>query len=224
MRPKICNKLKKVVAIVVLILIVDQASKIYIKTHFHIGEEVNVIGEWFKLKFVENPGAAYGVSLGGYTGKVLLSALRIILSGGIIWWIYKNIRRGASNYFIVPMALILAGAIGNLIDGAIYGVLFDHGTVYYEEQGYWDWSIRGIPYTEQVSSLDFSGYNAPFLGCVVDMLYFPLFEFTWPEWIPVVGGTHTEFFRYIFNIADSAISVGVAFLLLFRKKAFENVE
>ncbi len=215
--------MKKVAAIVALILIIDQVSKIYIKTHFHIGEEVNVIGEWFKLKFVENPGAAYGFHLGGYSGKILLSLLRIILSGGIIWWVYKNIQQGASNYFIIPMAMILAGAIGNLVDGALYGVLFDHGTIYYEDQGYWDWSVQGIPYTEQVSQLDFSGYNAPFLGCVVDMLYFPLFEFTWPEWVPFVGGSHAEFFRYIFNIADSAISIGVFFLLIFRKKAFENV-
>lgn len=216
--------MKKVAAIVALILIIDQVSKIYIKTHFHIGEEVSVIGDWFKLKFVENPGAAYGFNLGGYSGKILLSVLRVVLSGGIIWWVHKNIQRGASNYFSIPMAMILAGAIGNLIDGALYSVLFDHGTVYYEEQGYWDWSIQGIPYKEQVSSLDFSGYNAPFLGCVVDMLYFPLFEFTWPEWVPFVGGSHGEFFRYIFNVADSSISIGVFFLLIFRKKAFENVE
>ncbi len=216
--------MKKVSLIVALVILIDQVSKIYIKTNFHIGEEVDVIGEWFKLKFVENPGAAYGFQLGGYNGKILLSLLRMVLSGLIIWWVNKNINRGASNYFSIPMAMILAGAIGNLIDGALYGVLFDHGTVYYEQQGYWDWSVQGIPYVEQVSNLDYSGYNAPFFGCVVDMLYFPLFEFTWPEWIPGVGGTKTEFFRYIFNIADSSISIGVFFLLLFRKKAFLNVQ
>ncbi len=216
--------MKKVTLIVILVLIIDQVSKIYIKTHFHIEEEVNVLGDWFKLKFVENPGAAYGFHLGGYTGKILLSLLRIVLSIGIIGWIYKNIQKGAGNYFIIPMAMILAGAIGNLIDGVFYGVLFDEGTVYYTQGKYWDWSNQEIPYTERVSKLDFSGYNAPFLGCVVDMLYFPLFEFTWPEWVPFLGGSHAEFFRYIFNIADSAISVGVACLLLFRKKAFETIE
>lgn len=214
--------MKKVTSVVVLILLIDQILKIYVKTHFYIGEEVNVIGEWFKLKFVENPGAAYGFHIGGNTGKIILSAFRILLSLAIIWWVYKQVKNGASNYFIIPMAMILAGAIGNLIDGALYGLLFDHGTVYYPEHNYWGWDVINMPYQQQLSKLDFSGYNAPFLGSVVDMLYFPLFKFTWPDWMPIVGGERFEFFRYIFNIADASISIGVFFLILFKKRAFKK--
>ena len=209
--------MKKVALVVFIILLIDQVTKIYVKTHMAIGESFNVAGlDWFQIHFVENPGAAYGFHLGGYTGKLILSALRIFLIILIAWWINKNIKTGASNFYIYPMAMILAGAAGNLIDGIFYSVMFDQGTIL-GANGEWE-----VPqqYVGKVAKLDWSGYNKPFLGCVVDMFHFPFGNF--PEWVPIVGGK--EFFSYVFNVADSAITLGVTFLLLFRKKAFKGIE
>ncbi|AQX04155.1 lipoprotein signal peptidase [Elizabethkingia meningoseptica] len=207
--------MKKIIAVTLLILIIDQASKLYIKTHFHLGESVDVFS-WFKLAFVENPGMAYGLHFGGAIGKYALSLVRIALVIGIIVMFKKWLREGASNYLIIPMAMIFAGAIGNLIDGMFYGLLFDTGTVFESSIGRW------IGY-DGISKIGAgSGYASFMNGCVVDMLYFPLFKFNWPSWIPGIGGTEFEFFRPVFNIADSAITVGAIIILIFKKKAFPN--
>lgn len=204
--------MKQVGIIVFLVLLIDQITKFYIKTQFEYGEAVQVFN-WFQLKFVENPGMAYGAEFGGLTGKVVLSVLRIFLIAGIAWFIYKSIPKHDNNYFKVGMALVFAGAIGNLFDSLFYGMIFDSGLTWNLDRQGWD-SYSGI------SKADFSGYSGFLKGCVVDMFYFPLFEFTWPEWVPVVGGNHFEFFSYIFNIADASITVGGAIILFFRKKVF----
>lgn len=210
--------MKKIIAITVLILLLDQFSKIYVKTHFYLGESVNVFGlSWFKLTFVENPGMAYGLHFGGLWGKYTLIILRIVLAIGMVMLFKKWLREGASNYLIIPMAMIFAGAIGNVFDGIFYGVIFDSGTFYDTASGRW------IDYSGISKLTAFGhGYSDLMKGCVVDMLHFPLVDTTWPDWVPIFGGKRVEFFKYIFNIADSSITLGALFLYFFRRKAFPN--
>lgn len=207
--------MKKVGLITLFVLLIDQSLKIYIKTHFEIEESVSIF-PWFKLSFVENPGMAYGLHLGsGYVGKIFLSTLRMILSIGILYWIYHHIKNNASNHFVVPMSLIFAGAIGNLIDSAFYGLIFDSGVIFDEHMDKW------LNYLG-VSRFHVPGYSFFMGGCVVDMLSFSFIDGHFPEWVPYFGGQPFEFFRPIFNIADTAISVGVVLLFLFPKKAFAH--
>ncbi|KFC24750.1 lipoprotein signal peptidase [compost metagenome] len=210
--------MKKIIAITFLILLIDQFSKIYVKTHFYLGESINVFGlDWFKLTFVENPGMAYGLHFGGLWGKYALIILRIALAIGMVVLFKKWLREGASNYLIIPMAMIFAGAIGNVFDGIFYGVIFDSGTFYDVA------SERWIDYGGVSKLTAFGdGYSDLMKGCVVDMLHFPLVDTTWPDWVPIFGGNRIEFFKYIFNVADSSITVGALFLYIFRKKAFPN--
>ena len=210
--------MKKIIAITFLILLIDQFSKIYVKTHFYLGESINVFGlDWFKLTFVENPGMAYGLHFGGLWGKYALIILRIALAIGMVVLFKKWLKEGASNYLIIPMAMIFAGAIGNVFDGIFYGVIFDSGTFYDTA------SERWIDYGGVSKLTAFGdGYSDLMKGCVVDMLHFPLVDTTWPDWVPIFGGNRIEFFKYIFNVADSAITVGALFLYIFRKKAFPN--
>ena len=210
--------MKKIIAITFLILLIDQFSKIYVKTHFYLGESINVFGlDWFKLTFVENPGMAYGLHFGGLWGKYALIILRIALAIGMVVLFKKWLREGASNYLIIPMAMIFAGAIGNVFDGIFYGVIFDSGTFYDVA------SERWIDYGGVSKLTAFGdGYSDLMKGCVVDMLHFPLVDTTWPDWVPIFGGNRIEFFKYIFNVADSSITVGALFLYIFRKKAFQN--
>jgi signal peptidase II len=208
--------MKKILAITFLVLLIDQASKIYIKTHFNLDDSISVL-PGFKLTFVENPGMAYGFHFGGIIGKYLLVILRIFLIGGMVYMFKKWLKEGASNYLLIPMAIIFAGAIGNLIDGMFYGMLFDSGTVYDSRIDRW------IGYGGVSKFAEFGhGYSTFMKGCVVDMLHFPLVDWYVPDNWPIIGGKHIEFFKYIFNVADSAITVGAAFLLIFRKKAFPN--
>ena len=210
--------MKKIIAITFIILLIDQFSKIYVKTHFYLGESINVFGlDWFKLTFVENPGMAYGLHFGGLWGKYALIILRIALAIGMVVLFKKWLKEGASNYLIIPMAMIFAGAIGNVFDGIFYGVIFDSGTFYDTA------SERWIDYGGVSKLTAFGdGYSDLMKGCVVDMFHFPLVDTTWPDWVPIFGGNRIEFFKYIFNVADSAITVGALFLYIFRKKAFPN--
>lgn len=208
--------MKKILAVTFLILLIDQASKIYIKTHFNLDDSISVL-PGFKLTFVENPGMAYGLHFGGVIGKYFLVILRIFLIGGMVYMFKKWLQQGASNYLIIPMAIIFAGAIGNLIDGMFYGLIFDSGTVYDPSIDRW----IGYGGISKIASAG-EGYSSFMRGCVVDMLHFPIVDWNVPENYPIIGGKHIEFFKYIFNVADSAITVGAVFLLIFRKKAFPN--
>lgn len=207
------KKLKKITVIVFLVVLIDQISKYYIKTHFHLGESLTVFPDWFHLVFVENPGMAYGMQWGGLAGKIGLAVLRWILIAWGFYFLMTGGKKYKSNYFLIPVGLIIAGALGNVIDSTFYGLIFDSGTT-------WDADTQDWIGYYGVSQLDSSGYAPIFQGCVVDMLHFPLFEYHIPEIIPVLGGKSGVFFSPVFNIADSAISVGGAILLLFRNKAF----
>lgn len=194
--------LKKAYLIVILVLLIDQISKIYIKTHFMLEERVRVFS-WFQIYFIENEGMAWGAELPSWLGgKLALTVFRIFAVVGIGWWLNDAIKKGQSKYLIVSISLILAGAFGNIIDSVFYGLIFDHS--------------HG-----QVATL-FSDnpYGTMFHGKVVDMLYFPLFDGNFPSWFPIWGGKHFSFFNAIFNVADAAISIAVGILIVFNKKAF----
>lgn len=182
--------------VILLVIILDQALKIWIKTHFYLGEEY-VITSWFRLYFIENNGMAFGMELGS---KLFLSVFRIFLAIGLIWYLWKlRTSTTVKTGYVVCVALITAGAIGNIIDCMLYGLIFNN------------------PIPPQVATLfpPEGGYATLFHGRVVDMLYFPLFSFTWPQWMPWVGGEHFLFFQPVFNLADAAISVGIILVLLF---------
>ena len=184
-------------AILFAILVVDQIVKIMVKTHMHIGEDIPLIGEWCRLHFIENEGFAFGTSFGGTVGKIFLTLFRIVASGIIVWIILRLIKEGRRKSLVYCLTLILGGALGNLIDSCFYGLIFNES--YY-----------------QVATLfpPEGGYAPLLQGKVVDMFYFPLFAFDWPVWVPLIGGNHFEFFNAIFNVADSAITIGVIWLII----------
>ena len=188
------------VSVIVLILIVDQLLKIWVKTHMTIDQRFEIF-DWFHIRFVENNGMAMGIQV---MGKFFLSTFRIIASFLIAYYLYRIVKHGFQKGYIVCIALIFAGAIGNIVDCIFYGEIFSEST------------------TTQVASLfpPGGGYQTWLHGQVVDMFYFPLFETTWPSWVPQVGGSPFVFFSYIFNVADASISVGIAILFLFYRKTF----
>jgi signal peptidase II len=190
--------------LVLLILIVDQVLKIYIKTNFYLGEEVEV-ASWFKIYFIENEGMAWGTKIPGEYGKLFLTVFRLFAVAGIGYWLWDSITiKKSSNYLIVAIILIMSGAFGNIIDSVFYGVLFDDSqqnvATLFSNQSYGTW----------------------FHGKVVDMFYFPIWQGNLPSWFPIWGGKEFTFFNAIFNVADVAISTGVGILLFFNKKAFPN--
>lgn len=199
-------KYRHAIFIVLLVIILDQALKIYIKTHFYYGEEVNVIGKWFKLHFIENEGMAFGMKLNeAAIGKLILTLFRLIAVVFGFYLLKRIITKGYGNGVIICGALILAGALGNLIDSIFYGLIFTESTFH----------IASFTAFGQ-------GYGNLFHGKVVDMLYFPLFEVKLPTWIPFFGGNDFAFFEPVFNIADAAISAGVLVLVFFQKRLMEK--
>lgn len=197
--------LRKAYLLIFIILLVDQVSKIYIKTNFVLGEEVDVFS-WFKILFIENEGMAWGTEIPGVYGKLFLTIFRLVAVVAIGYWLYDSVQKNHSKYLIVAIALILAGAFGNIIDSVFYGIVFSHSH-----------NQLAILFSEQP-------YGKLFHGKVVDMLYFPFFETTFPDWLPIWGGKEFKFFNAIFNIADMAISTGVGILIVFNKKAFAKHE
>ncbi|REH56633.1 signal peptidase II [Tenacibaculum gallaicum] len=188
---------KKHIAIltVILAILIDQISKIYIKTHFQLGEEVVVFNDWFRIHFTENNGMAWGFEFGGKAGKLFLTLFRVIAVTGIVYWLWQTIKRKAHTAVIIAIALILAGAVGNIIDSVFYGIIFDSS------------------YHNVATLFSDNPYGELFHGKVVDMLYFPIYE-----------GESFTFFNAIFNGADSWITIGVALLFIFNKQAFPKEE
>lgn len=193
--------LRNSILIIAIILLIDQFTKIYIKTNFMYNETIDV-ASWFKIMLIENEGMAWGTKIPGMHGKLILTVFRIVAVFGIGYWLYDASRKHSSPYLMVAIALIFAGAVGNIIDSVFYGVYFDHS------------------YNQVATLFSDKPYGTWFHGRVVDMLYFPICEGTFPKWLPVYGGQPFKFFNAIFNIADMAISTGVGILIVFNKKAF----
>ena len=192
------------VAIVMAILIIDQVIKIWVKTNMTLHEQIEVFS-WFKILFIENNGMAYGMELGS---KLVLSLFRIVAVAILGWYIAYTVKRQVRFGYIVCLAMVMAGAAGNIFDSMFYGLIFNASSEFY--------TSYFVPFG--------TGY-APFLmGKVVDMFYFPLIVTTWPDWVPMVGGNQFVFFSPIFNFADSSISVGVVLLLLFYRKEISEIE
>lgn len=189
--------------LIFIILLVDQLTKIYIKTNFVLGEEVSVFS-WFKILFIENEGMAWGTEIPGAYGKLFLTLFRLLAVTAIGYWLWDSVHKNGSVYLIVAIALIMAGAFGNIIDSVFYGLIFD------DSHGHLATLFSDKPY-ERI-----------FHGKVVDMLYFPFFEGHFPQWMPIWGGKEFKFFNAIFNVADMAISTGVGILIVFNKKAFHK--
>lgn len=201
------SKLNKSILIVVLVLFVDQALKIWIKTTMTLGDEFSVIGNWFLIHFVENNGMAFGFEFGGNYGKIFLSLFRVAAVIGIGWYILKLVKKDISMGFIACVSLIFAGAIGNIIDSAFYGLIFTDS------------------YGQVAKLFPEGGGYATFLhGRVVDMFYFPLISGVYPNWVPLLGGSDFQFFRPVFNVADSAISIGIFAIILFYRKQFNKLD
>ena len=170
-----------------------------------LGDEFSVFGDWFYIHFVENNGMAFGMELGGDFGKIFLSIFRIVAVVGIGWYLYKLTLKNAPVGLIVSVSMVLAGALGNIIDSAFYGMIFNHS------------------YSQLATLFPEGGGYASFLhGRVVDMFYFPLFSGSYPDWLPWIGGQDYIFFRPVFNIADSSITLGIISILIFQKKFFEH--
>lgn len=195
----------KALLLIFSILIVDQVLKIIIKTNMVIGQEIPVLGNWFRIHFLENNGMAFGMEWGGKFGKAALSIFRMVAIVGISWYLGTLIRKKASLGLILSVSAIIAGAAGNLIDSAFYGMIFSES-----------WHTPAVLFPEG------GGYSSFLQGRVVDMFYFPLIDSHWPDWSPIKPGQSFIFFRPVFNIADTSITTGVLAILLFQKRFLED--
>ncbi|MDR1372610.1 MAG: lipoprotein signal peptidase [Dysgonamonadaceae bacterium] len=186
--------------VILLVLVIDQTVKILVKTSMTLADCIDITG-WFKINFVENNGIAMGIDVGN---KLIVSIFRIVACIAIAWYIILLVKHKYSTGYIICISMIFAGAVGNIIDCAFYGIIFSESSV------------------SQVATLfpPEGGYGTFLHGKVVDMFYFPIFRFTWASWIPFLGGSEFEFFRWVFNIADASISVGLVILILFYLKTF----
>lgn len=189
--------------IVIAILLIDQAIKIWVKTSMTLHESIHVT-DWFYITFIENMGMAFGMQLGS---KIVLSLFRVFAISALTYYIWLEVRRKSRTGYIVCLAMVLAGAIGNLIDCLFYGMVFCESSPFYVSYF--------VPFG--------TGYAPLLMGKVVDMFYFPLIETEWPLWMPFVGGEHFVFFSPVFNFADASISVSVVLLLLFYRKEISRI-
>jgi signal peptidase II len=196
---------KKSILLILLIIILDQALKIWIKTNMVLGQEYHILGNWFIIHFIENNGMAFGMEIAGKFGKIILSLFRIAAVVGIGWYLVYLIKQKASTGLIITISVIMAGALGNIIDSAFYGMIFSNS--YYH--------VASMFPAE-------GGYSSFLHGQVVDMFYFPVLKGTFPDWIPLRGGDSFIFFRPVFNIADSSITIGVTLILIFQKRFFNK--
>jgi signal peptidase II len=207
-------KAKHLILIIAFVIVIDQLLKFYIKLNYFPGEEHKMIGNWFRLHFIENEGMAWGWKFGGGFGKIALTLFRLVAVIYGTFLLRDFIRKKYHAGFIVCAGLIYAGALGNLIDSLFYGLIFDtsFNTQTFENAG--------------VVAKAFVGkhYGTFLHGKVVDMLYFPLIESTYPTWFPFVGGKSFEFFAPVFNIADASISIGVFIIFIFQNKFFKKEE
>ena len=194
--------MKKIFFTSFILLLLDQTLKIWIKTSFVLGEEYEIF-DWFIIHFTENNGMAFGIELGGYTGKKILSLFRIIVVGVGIIYLFNLTKKKISDGALIALGLIIGGAIGNIIDSSFYGIIFNES------------------YNNIASFMpEGGGYSSLLHGKVVDMFYFPLMNSHFPNWLPIWGGEHFIFFRPVFNIADAGISIGIFIILLFYRKEF----
>ena len=189
-------KVYKYFIVALIVILIDQASKLLVYNNMYLHEEIYVLGDWFRIHYLLNPGMAFGIRWENEFGKLALTVFRIAAMFGIAYYLWRMAVRGAHTGFLWCMGLILGGAVGNVIDSAFYGVLLNNAP---------------------------SGSPTPwFHGQVIDMLYFPIFDFVWPQWVPFVGGTYFEFFSPVFNIADSSIFIGVVMILIMQRKFFKE--
>lgn len=196
------------ILIIVIVLITDQLLKFWVKLNMNYGDSFGILGlSWARIHFIENEGMAFGMQFGGQWGKILLSVFRLAAAGVLIYVLHALIKNKEKMGLIISVALIFAGAFGNILDSTFYGLIFSESY-----------------YGSGLASLfpEGGGYAPLLMGRVVDMLYFPLIDTTLPEWIPIKGGESFLFFRPVFNIADSAITIGVLNLLLFNRSAFKK--
>ena len=193
-------KVYKYFIIALVIILFDQTSKLLVHKYMYIHDEIYVLGDWFRLHYLLNPGMAFGIRWNSEFGKLALTIFRIGAMFGIAYYLVKMVKKGTHNGFLICMSLILGGAVGNVIDSTFYGVFLNNAP------------IDPVPPTKW------------FHGQVIDMLYFPIFQFEWPQWVPMVGGNYFEFFSPVFNIADSSIFIGVMIILFFQHRFFKETE
>ena len=184
-------------SLIAAILIIDQVVKLWVKTHMYIGEDIPLIGNWCRLHFVENQGFAFGMSVGGNAGKIVLSLFRLVASGAILWYLLHLVKKGIRTPLAVCLTLIFVGAVGNLIDSCFYGLIFNESL----------YNVAQLFPPE-------GGYAPMLQGRVVDMFYLPVIDTDLPSWVPIWGGERFIFFNAIFNVADAAITIGSFWLII----------